>query len=269
MSGGIGPVVLVDLEAACAGIEQRLERSVVLDPRAGLEADVDGPPVEAGECALHRPRRLLEAGRDERGHATRQRGRQEGGADRVDVAVDRARGRDQAVAHDRLGVGTDRQLDAVADRAVARPPDADDPPVLDADVRLDRADERVEDERAGDDDIELGRTRAALDRPGSQRLRVAPDRFVARCLAVLGDADPQVGVGQADAIAGARAVACEAIGRGEAGHPGSPDASGRPRPRTARAARSGSRRATSARWHRPGCRGGTRERRRDRRPAGC
>ena len=48
--------------------------------------------------------------------------------------------------------------------AVARPPDADDPPVLDADVRLDRADERVEDERAGDDDVELGRTRPALGR---------------------------------------------------------------------------------------------------------
>ena len=118
---GIGAVVLVDLEAARAGVEQRVERSVVLDPRAGLEADVDGPAVEAGERPLHRPRRLLEAGRDERRHAARQRGRQEGRADRVDVAVDRARGRDQAVAHDRLGVRTDRQLDAVADRRRSRP----------------------------------------------------------------------------------------------------------------------------------------------------
>ena len=38
---------------------------------------------------------------------------------------------------------------------VARPPDADDPAVLDADVGLDDADRRVDDDRAGDDDVEL------------------------------------------------------------------------------------------------------------------
>ena len=73
----------------------------------------------------------------------------------VDVAVDRARRRDQAVAHDRRGVRADRELDAVADRAVAGPSDADDPAVLDADVGLDDAEDRVDDERAGDDRVEL------------------------------------------------------------------------------------------------------------------
>ena len=70
------------------------------------------------------------------------------GRDQVDVAVDGAGCRDQAVAHDRLGVRTDRQLDAVADRVVAGAADADDPAVLDADVGLDDADDRVDDERA-------------------------------------------------------------------------------------------------------------------------
>ena len=135
---GVGAVVLVDLEAARAGVEERLERA--RRPRIRAPAwrpMLTGQPSRPGERPLHRPRRLLEAGRDERRDAARQRGRQERRADRVDVAVDRARGRDQAVAHDRLGVRPDRQLDAVADRAVARPADADDPAVLDPDVGLD------------------------------------------------------------------------------------------------------------------------------------
>ncbi len=71
----VGAVVLVDLEAARARIEQGLERSVVLRPGAGLQPDVDRPLREAGERPLHRPRRLLEAGGDERRHAAGQRPR--------------------------------------------------------------------------------------------------------------------------------------------------------------------------------------------------
>ena len=50
------------------------------------------------------------------------------------------------------------ELDAVADRAAAGPSDADDPAVLDADVGLDAAEDRVEHERAGDDRVQLRRT---------------------------------------------------------------------------------------------------------------
>ena len=53
------------------------------------------------------------------------------------------------------------EVDAVADRRVARPPDAGDPPVLDPDVRLDDAEDGVDDERAGEHDVELRRAGAA------------------------------------------------------------------------------------------------------------
>ena len=102
---------------------------------------------------------------------------------------------------------------------VAGAPDADDAAVLDADVGLDGAEDRVEDERAGDDHVELGVGRPALGRARSDRLGVAPDRLVAGRLAVVLDADPQVGVAEADAVAGRGAVAGEALGRGEAASP--------------------------------------------------
>ena len=130
------------------------------------------------------------------------------------MAVDGAGRRDQAVAHDRPGVRADAQLDAVAYRLVPGPPDADDPPVLDPDVGLDDAEDRIEDERAGDDRVQLRVRGAALGRPRSKGLGVAPDRFVARGLAVIVDADPQVGVAEPDLVAGRRAVACEPLGGG-------------------------------------------------------
>ena len=101
---------------------------------------------------------------------------------------------------------------------VAGPPDPDDPAVLDADVGLDDADDGIDDERAGDDDVELRRARPALGRARPEGLRVAPDRLVAGRLAVLLDADPEVGVAEADAVAGRRAVAGEAFLRGEPAH---------------------------------------------------
>ena len=73
----------------------------------------------------------------------------------MDVAVDRSGGRDQAVAHDRLRMRPDGQLDALADRVVPGPPDADDPPVLDPDVGLDDTEDGVHDERPGHDRVEL------------------------------------------------------------------------------------------------------------------
>ena len=45
---GVRAVVLVDLEAACARIDQRLERRVVLRPGHGLQPDVDRPSATAG-----------------------------------------------------------------------------------------------------------------------------------------------------------------------------------------------------------------------------
>ena len=133
----------------------------------------------------------------------------------MDVAVDGARGRDEAVTHDRLGVRADPQFDTVADPLIAGAADADDPAVLDADVGLDDAQDGVDDERARDHDVELGVRRPPLHRARAHGLGVAPDRLVTRSLAILVDADPQVGVAEAHTVAGRRSVAGETLGGGE------------------------------------------------------
>jgi hypothetical protein len=58
----VGAVVLVDLEAAGAGVEERLERTVVLRPGAGLQPHVDRPVGESQQRPFHLPGRLLEPG---------------------------------------------------------------------------------------------------------------------------------------------------------------------------------------------------------------
>ena len=63
-----------------------------------------------------------------------------------------------------MRVRPDGQVDAVADGVVPGPPHADDPPVLDPDVGLDRTEHRVEDEGAGDD---RRRARSRTAAPGS------------------------------------------------------------------------------------------------------
>ena len=109
----VGAVVLVDLEAARAGLQERVERGVLLRPGARLQPDVERPVGDGRERPRHGPRRLLEARGDERRDAARQRRGQQLRRDQVDVAVDRARRRDEAIAHDRLGVRADAQLDPV------------------------------------------------------------------------------------------------------------------------------------------------------------
>ena len=61
------------------------------------------------------------------------------------------------------------EVDAVADRRVAGPPDPDDPAVLDPDVGLDDAEHRVDDERARDDDVELATVRRPRPAPSASR----------------------------------------------------------------------------------------------------
>ena len=120
---GRGAVVLVDLEADRARVEERLERGVVRGPRVRLEADVERPALEAAERPLHRRRRLVEAGGDQRRHAGGQRRGEEVRADRVDVRVDGAGRGDQAVGGDRGGVRPDREVDPLGDAGVPGPAD--------------------------------------------------------------------------------------------------------------------------------------------------
>ena len=131
------------------------------------------------------------------------------------MAVDGTGRGDQAVAHDGLGVRPDGQLDPVADARVAGAADPDDPSVLDADVRLEDPEHRIDDERAGKDRIELRRRRPPLGRAWPQGLAVAPDRLVAWRLPILADPDPEVGVAEPDLVSSGRAKAGEPLGGGE------------------------------------------------------
>src|SRR5204862_5836068 len=112
--------------------------------------------------------------------------------DAVEVAVDAARRRDQAVTGDGRGVRPDAELDPIADPGVAGTADPGDAPVLDPYVGLDDPDRRVDDDGADDDRVELARAdRARLGHADAEVLGIAPDRFVAGRLAILVHPDPQ------------------------------------------------------------------------------
>ena len=152
----------------------------------------------------------------------------------VDVGVDRARasrsGRSPCTACV-CGPMTRSMPSLIAGLPGA--PDTDDPAVLDPDVGLDDADDRIEHEHAGDDDVQLRRARAGpCAIRCADRLGVAPDRLVAGRLAVLGDLHPQVRVargargrrwwrrsgrgarpGRAARVTGRRLVAARGTGR--------------------------------------------------------
>ena len=179
------------------------------------------------------------------------------GRDQVDVAVDGARRRDQAVAHDRRGVRADRQLDAVADPGLpARPTPTIRPSLMPMSALTTPMTGRRRAPRRSTASSSDGPTGRPWVEPRPERLGVAPDRLVAGRLAVLLDPDPQVGVAEADPVAGRRAEAGAPL-RGErrlTSLTARPD----------RGRRSGSRRAPSARSSRPAGRGGSRRPPRDR-----
>ena len=132
-------------------------------------------------------------------------------ADEMDVAVDAARREDAALARDDLRRRADGHGDAVLDERISRVADADDAAVLDADVGLDHARHRIEDERVGDDEVErLRRQRERrLAHAVADHLAAAEFHLVA-VAAVLRDQvalhlDPEIGVGQAHLVAHGRA----------------------------------------------------------------
>src|SRR6185369_9268295 len=96
---------------------------------------------------------------------------------------------------------------------------AGDSAVLDADVRLDDAEQGIDDHRADDDGVQLARTRhARLRHAEADVLRIAPDRLVADRLPILVDANPEVRVAEPDPIAGGGSEAGAMLGGGEAIH---------------------------------------------------
>jgi len=140
-------------------------------------------------------------------------------ADEVDVAVDAAGGEDFAFAGDDFGAGADDDGDAWLDVGVAGLADGVDAVVLDGDVGLDDA-LVVDDEDVGDDGVdraldlaELGLAHAVAD-----DFTAAEFHFVAVEGEVAFDFDPEVGVGEADAVAGGGALHVGVGAAGDAGH---------------------------------------------------
>ncbi len=125
------------------------------------------------------------AAADERGGAVRQRSVRLLRRDEVDVRVDAGGGEDQVVARDRIGgqAAFEPGCDAVHHLRVARLADGADAAVLDADVGLHDAEDRVDDGHVGDHEVR----RAAPARDAvvhahafAQALAAAEDDLVAR-----------------------------------------------------------------------------------------
>ena len=176
-------------------------------------ADVPGPGrAGGGGGAGGRAGAAAEHG----GEAGRQRLVQDLRADEVDVGVDAAGGDDPALAGDRLGAGTDDDVDAGLGLGVAGLADGGDPAVLDADVGLDDA-PVVEDQRVGDHGVDRTGGAGLLPLPHAvaDHLAAAELDLLAVDRAVLLDLDDEVGVGEAHLVADRRP---EHVGIGRARH---------------------------------------------------
>ena len=153
---------------------------------------------------------------------------------------------------DRISVDgpmTSAGIDAVHRVGVAGLADADDAAVAHADVGLDHA-PVVEDQRAGDDQIgrALPAARCGRDWPIDSRITLPPPNTASSPPAHRSslDLDQQVGVGQADAVAGGRAVQPPVAGRARSQPSPAPTHRGAPRPRRAGRPRCGRRRSAPA-----------------------
>ena len=236
--GGRRAPILVQLQAAGAGADLLLQRPRQTAVALAEEAEVDRASLGRLQHALHVPgarRAGGGVGAGGRAGAAADQRRQAGGeggfdqlrADEMNVAVDAAGRDDQVLAGDDLGAGADDQLriDAGLDERVAGLADADDAALADADVALDDA-PVVEDDGVGDDQIE--RRFAALAGQRRLALAVADDLAAAELdlLAVDGevllDLDDQLGVGQANAVAGGGAIVAGVGGAGQMARSSSP-----------------------------------------------
>jgi hypothetical protein len=126
-------------------------------------------------------------------------------ADEMDVAVDAAGGDDHSLAGDDLGTPADGNRHARLDVRIAGLADAGDASALDGDVGLDDSpvvdDQRVGDHRVGD----IGSKLLALPHAVADDLAAAELDLLAVDGEIVLDGDPQLGVGQAHAVADGRA----------------------------------------------------------------
>ena len=123
-------------------------------------------------------------------------------ANEMDVRIDPAGGQDHALARDRLGAGTDDDVDPRLHVGITGLADREDAPLLDADVRLHDA-PMIEDESVGDDRVDgtLLTADLALAHAVADHLAAAELDLLAVDCAVLLDLDEELGVGKAHLVA--------------------------------------------------------------------
>src|SRR5690606_30423717 len=211
-----GAPVLVDLEAAGAGQHLLLQRGPPDRVALAQQQDVDRygvqcavgegevPPAggdRGGLAPLGGPGAAADGGGDAGGQPFPELL----GVEEVHVGVDAAGGEDAPLAGQHLGPRADHQVgvDAVLHVGVAGLADGGDPAAAHADVGPDHA-PVVEHHDIGDDQVEgaLGGGGGGLQHGLADGLAPAEDRLVAAGAAVLLDLDPQVGVAEADLVAG-------------------------------------------------------------------
>ncbi len=224
-----GAPVLVELEAHRARAELLLERlgqaGVALPEEAEvhrkgfgrLEHPVDVPGARgAGRRfgARRRPSAAAEHGGDAAGQRLLDLLR----ADEVDVSVDGPSGEDLPFAGDDLRRRAQGDVDPRLHVGIARLADGHDASVLDADVRLHDA-PVVDDERVGDHQIDhLAPRSLALTHAIADHFSATEFHLVAVDRPVLFDLDPQLGVGEADAITHRRPIHRRVLATVDAAH---------------------------------------------------
>ena len=129
--------------------EPRPRKPTLMATRRRRRSAVWSPHVELTPTPQNGPNswpRMLVHARCEGGLADPRR-------EQVDVGVNGAGGRDQALARDDDGAGADDDVDVVRGVRVAGPSDSDDPSLTDSDAGTDDSEDRVEHDHIGDDDV--------------------------------------------------------------------------------------------------------------------
>ena len=212
---GVRARVLVHLEAACPPLERGLEEALVRGGGTGQRQEVERDGTPGVEQAIEvRPRIDAEvegaavAHRDERRGAPRERRGGDLRPEQVDVRVDRAGRRDEALGRDDARRRGQRNGDAVHRVGIPGASDRDDAAVLDTERRLAYAEDGIEQDDVRDGDVQgvLRPDAPGRHEPVADRLREADDRLGSRRRVVGLDLEQQVRVAQANTIAGGRAV---------------------------------------------------------------
>ena len=123
----------------------------------------------------------------------------------MNVRIDTTRGDDSALARNRLGSRSDKDVDPRLNVGVARFADTADPAVADADIGFDDA-PMVEDHGIGDDRVDrtIGAARLPLPHSVAEDLAAAEFDLLAMDRAVTFDLDDQIRIRQPQPIPGRR-----------------------------------------------------------------